>query len=102
MAILHIVNKSPFERNSLESALAYAKNGSGILLIEDAVYGASEKTKFADAVKSRVGDVKVYVLDPDYQARGLGNIGKVDGVEAVDYKGFVDLVAQFDVAQSWL
>ena len=25
MAVLHIVNKSPFERNSLESALAYAK-----------------------------------------------------------------------------
>ncbi len=102
MAILHIVNKSPFERNSLESALAYAKKGSGILLIEDAVYAASGKTKFADAVKACVGDVKVYVLDPDYQARGLGEVAVVDGVEAVDYKGFVDLVAQFETTQSWL
>ena len=78
------------------------KNGSGILLIEDAVYGASEKTKFSDAVKARVGDVKVYVLDPDYQARGLGKLTMVGGIEAVDYKGFVELVAQFDTTQSWL
>lgn len=102
MAILHIVNKSPFERNSLESALAYANNGSGILLIEDAVYAASENTKFSDTVKARVGDVKVYVLDPDYRARGLGKVAIIDGVETVDYKGFVDLVAQFDTTESWL
>ncbi len=102
MAVLHIVNKSPFERNSLESALAYAKDGSGILLIEDGVYGASENTKFADAVKARVGNVKVFVLDPDYQARGLGKVAVVGGVETVDYKGFVELVAQFETTQSWL
>lgn len=38
--LLHTVNKSPFERNALESCLQHAKKGSSVLLIEDGVYGA--------------------------------------------------------------
>ena len=39
MAILHTVNKSPFERNSLEACLRLAQPGSAVLLMEDGVYG---------------------------------------------------------------
>jgi hypothetical protein len=38
--MLHIINKSPLERNSLDSCLRVASEGS-ILLIEDAVYAAT-------------------------------------------------------------
>jgi tRNA 2-thiouridine synthesizing protein B len=38
--MLHIVNKSPLERNSLDTCLAVAQSGA-ILLIEDAVYAAT-------------------------------------------------------------
>jgi tRNA 2-thiouridine synthesizing protein B len=38
MAMLHTVNKSPFERNSLDSCLSHAKAGSSILLFEDGIY----------------------------------------------------------------
>ena len=40
MATLHTVNKSPFERNSLEGCIRLAAKGSAVLLIEDGVYGA--------------------------------------------------------------
>ena len=38
--MLHTVNKSPFEKNSLETCLRLAEDNSSILLIEDGVYGA--------------------------------------------------------------
>ena len=34
MATLHTVNKSPFERNTLESCLRLAKKGSAVLLLK--------------------------------------------------------------------
>ena len=40
MTMLHTVNKSPFERNTLETCLSLAKKGSSILLFEDGVYAA--------------------------------------------------------------
>ena len=45
--------------------------------------------------------LKVYALQPDLDARGMA--GKlIDGVSAVDYGGFVDLVAEHNTCQSWL
>ena len=38
--MLHTVNKSPFERNALESCLRLAASGSSVLLIEDGVIAA--------------------------------------------------------------
>jgi len=44
MSILHTVNKSPFERNSLESCLKFAKQGDHVLLFEDGVYAVLKGT----------------------------------------------------------
>ena len=38
MSILNTVNKSPFERNALESCLKFANAGDPVLLFEDGVY----------------------------------------------------------------
>ena len=35
MSELHTVNKSPFEKSSLESCLSHVAEGSAVLLIED-------------------------------------------------------------------
>ena len=50
--MLHTVNKSPFERNTLEACLKRAVPGAAILLIEDAVYAAVAGTTLADAMTS--------------------------------------------------
>ena len=44
MSTLNLINKSPFERNCLESCLRLANGDSSILFIEDGVYAALEKT----------------------------------------------------------
>ncbi len=100
--MLHTVNKSPFERNTLQSCLRLAKKGSAILLIEDAVYAALSGTAVSGEIGARLGDFSFYVLGPDIAARGLGEAPLLDGVEVVDYDGFVDLVAEHDATHSWL
>jgi tRNA 2-thiouridine synthesizing protein B len=99
--MLHIVNKSPFERNTLDSCLRVARPGNSLLLIEDAVYAAVGGNAMADRVKAASTTVKVYALAPDLEARGMKGAA-VEGVTLVDYGGFVDLVAEHSVVQSWL
>jgi len=94
--MLHIVNKSPHERSSLASALAHARAGHAVLLIEDAVVAAT-----AGSLAAAPAGVALYALGPDLQARGL--VARVaPGVSVVDYAGFVELVAAHPRVQSWL
>ena len=102
MADLHTVNKSPFEKGSLETAIKYSLPGSSILLIEDAVYGASKGSAAEEMIKSAMADKKVYALKSDLMARAIKEDRVVDGVEIVDYAGFVDLVEANDKVQAWL
>lgn len=99
--MLHIVNKSAAERSTLESCLAMATKGSAVLLIEDAVYAATNGNAAAAKIQAAAADLKIYALGPDLAARGMS--GRVlDGVNVVDYGGFVDLVAEHNSCQSWL
>lgn len=99
--MLHTVNKSPFEKNTLETCLAYAVKGSAVLLIEDGVYGAMKGTAVSEMVQQAMGDVTVYALEPDVKARGVAD-KVMDGIKLVDYAGFVDLATENDKVQSWL
>jgi tRNA 2-thiouridine synthesizing protein B len=99
--MLHIVNKSPFERNALESCLRFGRNGSAVLLIEDGVYAATRGNTAESRIRQAMGHMQVYALRPDLEARGMQD-AVIDGVKLVDYGGFVDLVAEHKAAQSWL
>jgi tRNA 2-thiouridine synthesizing protein B len=81
--------------------MPYAKEGSAVLFYEDAVYAAMAGTGVEDQVKSAQG-VKLYVLGPDLKARGVSEDKLIDGVEVVDYAGFVDLAAEHDKVQAWV
>lgn len=100
--MLHIVNKSPFERNSLDSCLRFAKEGSTVLLIEDGIYAALSGTAVSDKMSQALQSQKIYVLGPDLLARGMRADQVIDGIKVVDYPCFVDLVAEHDNVQSWL
>jgi len=101
MAMLHIVNKSPFEKSSLDSCFKTSLAGSAILLIEDGVVGATKNTSIADKLSSELGSKNIYVLGPDLNARGFTDADLIDGIKSVDYAGFVDLVTEHDNLQSW-
>lgn len=100
--MLHLINKSPTERNSLDSCLRLAQPGSAILLIEDGVYAALAKALHAEKITSRMDELSFYVLGPDVAARGLNDVPLIEDITIVDYEGFVDLVTENDVSQSWL
>jgi len=102
MSLLHIINKSPFDRNSLDTCLRLAKKGAAILLIEDGIYAAQRNTAVADKVDAAVARHKVYALEPDIDARGIDKNTLIEGVALVDYEGFVALATEHDGPQSWL
>jgi tRNA 2-thiouridine synthesizing protein B len=102
MSTLHTVNKSPFEKNSLDACLKYAGSGANLLLIEDGIYAALQGTRFEQRVKTALDSVKVFVLGPDLKARGFSEERVIEGISVVDYAGFVDLAAENAKVQAWL
>lgn len=100
--MLHTVNKSPLASRTLEQCLAHVRPGGAVLLIEDGVYGATVGTAVGARVAQSVAQFPVYVLGPDLEARGFSGKDVVEGVATVDYAGFVKLVTEHEVVQSWL
>ena len=99
--MLHTVNKSPFDHNTLETCLKFAKQGSAVLLIEDGVYAAVRETAIAKQVQDALKSVSIYALKSDLEARGMQH-RVMDGIRLVDYGGFVELVVEHNAVQSWL
>jgi tRNA 2-thiouridine synthesizing protein B len=93
------VNKSPYERNSLDTCVDFVGDGDAVLLIEDGVYAA---VKGGAAATKLAGLADVSVLGGDLAARGLAADKLADGVKVVDYADFVDMVEAKDKVQSWL
>ena len=100
--MLHTVNKSPFERTSMDSCLRLAKKGAPILLLEDGVYAAMTGTEATAKMEAASKDHAIYVLGPDLAARGIKEDRLIAGVSVVDYGGFVDLTVEHGTVQSWL
>lgn len=73
-----------------------------MLLIEDGIYGALKGTARESQVKQAAQNLKLYVLGPDLNARGMSEDRVIDGIEIVDYAGFVDLAADHDKVNAWL
>jgi tRNA 2-thiouridine synthesizing protein B len=102
MSTLHIVNKSPFERNSLASCIGHLGKDDAVLLIEDAVVAARDGTTVAPLIREALKNGPVYVLGPDLAARAVKREGIIVGTQLIDYRGFVELAAEHTRTQSWL
>jgi tRNA 2-thiouridine synthesizing protein B len=102
MSTLHTVNKSPYERNALKSCLDHLSAGDLVLLIEDGVLAARKGGAFAQVLGDVGRSCKIYALNPDLAARGIGVGDLVEGIQTVDYGGFVDLAADATRVCAWL
>ncbi|VAX05886.1 hypothetical protein MNBD_GAMMA26-612 [hydrothermal vent metagenome] len=102
MAILHTINKSPYEKNSLESCLRYAKKGSALLFIEDGIYAVVKGSSVAADLVNATDEISLYCLESDVKARGFASTKIMEVVQLVDYDGFVDLSVEYDKVQAWL
>jgi len=99
--MLHIVNKSHDQSRCLHSCLRFASPGQALLLTEDAVYAATQSGAGASGVAEAALRLNIFVLRPDLEARGMA-AKLAEGVTAIDYAGFVDLVAEYPTSQTWL
>ena len=97
--MLYMVNKSPLMFGNLKSVLGIAPAGEPILLYEDGVYAAVKGAASEDLVRQALERRPVYAVRADLEARGLTAL--IDGIQAVDYDGFVQLVEQHHVVP-WL
>jgi tRNA 2-thiouridine synthesizing protein B len=97
--MLYTVNKSPLMFGNLKSVLRLAPGREPILLYEDGVYAAAQGTTSENLIKQALNQHPVYALQADLQARGLASL--VDGIQVIDYEGFVELVEQHHVVP-WL
>ena len=98
--MLHTVNKSSFERNSLQSCLNTIDDTSVILLIEDGVICAANNAN-SSMLAGLVAEGRVYALQGDVEARGISS-KLADNIKLVDYAGFVDLVEEHGTTVSWV
>ena len=80
--MLHIVNKSHAQTSSLQSCLRLSKPGAALLLIEDAVYAATQAAAAASGITEAMKQLKVYVLQPDVEARGMAGKLVDSGIKA--------------------
>lgn len=99
--MLHTVNKSPYTKNSLDACLRLAKEGSAILLIEDGVYAAVTGSEITSKIEAAMKKFTFYALGADLDARGIQD-RVIEGINVVDYAGFVDLAVENSSVQSWL
>ena len=102
MSTLHTVNKSPFERNSLQSCAHHMIAGDAMIMIEDGVVAARKGSSVSAVVKAALESGGVFVLASDLAARGIKPEDVIDGIKVVDYGGFVDLVTQHGRTVAWL
>ena len=100
--ILHTVNKSPYANQCLADCLANAATGDAIILIEDGVYGATAGPLFDQRLSHlSESNIELYVLKPDFEARGLQPDQSVPRFSLVDDHRFVELVLKADKVLSW-
>ena len=99
--MLHLVSRSPFRENALDTCLRIARPGSALLLYEDGVYAGVQGTGVEERLQHAASALRVCVLEPDLAARGLHDAALVQGVERVDYDGFVELAIEYDGVTSW-
>lgn len=98
--MLHIINKSSFERNSLATATNFVDDTSVILLTEDGVISATKNAN-SGLIADLAASGKVYALQGDVEARGLAE-KLADNIKTVDYTGFVELVVEHGTPVSWV
>ena len=85
-------------RSSLQSCLRVIQKDDAIILIEDAVIAAKKDGQ----TERLINDItNVFVLEPDLKARGIKPDQLIQGIEPVDYNGFVKLTVKYNGVQTW-
>ena len=92
---LHLVLRA--SADVLAECLACVGENDSVALV-DAAVGLPGRPDFAARLQGRV---KVYCLEADLLARGLGVLAGTAGLETIDDQGLIQLICQHDHCLSW-
>lgn len=95
--ILHLVHRDPHGSDDLTTCRRVCRAGDAVVLRGTAVVAALTNAP-GDALES---GVEWYVMAPDLALHGMAARALRDGVVPIDYPGFVDLVCEYELCQSW-
>ena len=101
MPILHTVNKSPFNQNTLSQCLDIIGHDHSLILIEDGAYGALKASPAAKqlSILQKAG-LQIYALSSDLEARGLSD-ELLPELKPINMSEMVELCCQHTSTQSW-
>ncbi len=101
MSLLHTVNKSPFQHNTLVECLALCGPEDALLLLEDGVYAALSSSPCRELLSERIQQgLSCYALSVDVNAR-IQNQTLITGIQLASDEDFVDLALHHTSTQSW-
>jgi len=94
MNLLYQIKRSPFGSRDLEHVLGLAREGSHVMLYQDAVLAAATTEENREWLQRLAGaGIEVHALSEDLMARGIRQA--LPGIDVVDYAGWVDLVTRY-------
>ncbi len=102
MAVLHVVSGSAWASPSLQECLSRIRKADAIMLLGDGVYAALGGSESTRKLGAALGDgIEGYCLREDLETRGISALPLAEGMQIVDYGGFVDLAARFSRICTW-
>lgn len=96
--VLHTVNHSPHNSQTLADCLRVISAPAVLLLIEDGVYGATAASQ--TLLEQLPTGIECYALQADIDARGLTE-AVTDRFTLINDAGFVELSVRCNPIQSW-
>ena len=95
--MLHLIFQSPIETAILDRI----DSGDDVVFLENSVLRILQNGSMQDALTQLLTGSRLYVLSEDLVVRGITTGQLVEGIEAIDYAGLVELTVKNPVIQSW-
>lgn len=98
--MLHIIQTSPFQSQTLEACLQNSSVSDVILFIENGVLALLHHSQFSHQLAKQQESITLYALKSDVDARGIAE-QIIANVELIDYKTFVELTIAHYPISTW-
>ncbi|MGH8475599.1 MAG: sulfurtransferase complex subunit TusB [Methylococcales bacterium] len=99
--MLHLINFSFSGLGEAQRCLARINSEDVLLFIANGVFSIAGNSDVTRIIEANLDRVRVFVLSPDLEARGIPLDSLPTGIQTVDYAGFVELAVQHGPVHSW-
>ena len=95
--MLHLIYQSPLQAATLQRI---AQNDAALFLENTTLHLLKNSTQSLE-IKTLSLSAQLFVLMSDIETRGIHSAELIDGVNIIDYAGWVSLTTEHQTIQSW-